>query len=323
MLGVKILNPAAGARVRVSVGVDHLAAESAFDGTLPEANEWYEVWPTIQFDTPSLVHMGEPFPTTAVFSVWVNDTFVGRQTRSIRVRSVNDVPLSFRARDGSTINTSYLFAAFVDENHPWIDGVLAEAIKSQAVRSFFGYQGSAGEVMHQVFAVWNVLQRHQVRYSSITTPSGDSQAVVSQHVRFLDEAIKSSQANCVDGSALFASILYKLGIRPVLVVLPGHMFFGFYLDNQPYNGRNIAFLETTLIGNPGLNRIERGWRFLNPDSSYLSSESYRQFLAAVQTGQKEAQQAWQSLTTHKPGYFLIDVAKARREGISPVPRAFP
>jgi hypothetical protein len=144
---------------------------------------------------------------------------------------------------------------------------------------------------------------------------------MSQHVRFLDETIRGSEANCVDGSALFASIIYKLGMCPVLVMVPGHMFLGFHTDGQSCGqGRNMLFLETTLIGNPGLNALQREWRFLNPDASYKNSASYRQFMYAVEAGNKEFQSALSGLNGHQPGYHVIEIASARRAGISAIPR---
>jgi hypothetical protein len=44
------------------------------------------------------------------------------------------------------------------------------------------------------------------------------------------------------GSVLFASLMYKIGIMPVLVVKPGHMFVGYYLDKDR---KQFEFLETT------------------------------------------------------------------------------
>ena len=39
-------------------------------------------------------------------------------------------------------------------------------------------------------------------------------------MRLIDESINNGQANCVDGSVLFASLLRKIDIEPVLVSLP-------------------------------------------------------------------------------------------------------
>ena len=140
-------------------------------------------------------------------------------------------------------------------------------------------------MIREVFSIWNVLQRQGVKYSSITTASGESRAVLSQHVRFLDETVQNSQANCVDGTVLFASVLYKLGIYPVLVKIPGHMFLAFYTDAQR---QHISFLETTMVGAPGLSSIQRNWTFKTADG-YLSSESYRQFSGALNYGEQEFQ----------------------------------
>jgi hypothetical protein len=139
---------------------------------------------------------------------------------------------------------------------------------------------------------------------------------LSQHVRFLDETIQNSEANCVDGSVLFASILYKLGLYPILVQKPGHMFLGFYLDAQK---QHVAFLETTLIGNPGLSAIQRNWKFLT-GGGYSNSESYKQFVNALRVGEAEFSEIKSALTPLQPGYSVIDISEMRRAGISPIPR---
>ena len=50
----------------------------------------------------------------------------------------------------------------------------------------------------------------------------------------------------MDGSVLFASVLRQIGIEPLLVLVPGHMFVGFALDQA---GSQVEYLETTMIGN--------------------------------------------------------------------------
>ncbi|GAC1640880.1 MAG: hypothetical protein NVS9B14_22450 [Candidatus Acidiferrum sp.] len=115
---------------------------------------------------------------------------------------------------------------------------------------------------------------------------------------------------------MFASVLYKLGIYPTLVMIPGHMFLGFYTDPQR---RQISFLETTLIGEPGLSSSQRNWKFLTRDG-YLTSESYRQFVNALNAGTSEMQKASPNFQAKKGGYIVIDVEVARRSGISAIGR---
>ncbi len=50
-----------------------------------------------------------------------------------------------------------------------------------------------------------------------------------------------------------------------------------------------------------------------------ASESYNQFVEAVNTGNQEFQgQVLPNLTRHTPGYLLIDVRRARQAGINPI-----
>src|SRR6266404_1563904 len=98
-LGIVLVSSTAGLKVRVSIKIDRLAEESSFDATIPEANQQYEVWPTIRFDTRALARIRESFPTTALFSVSVDGVSVGEQSRTIQVRSVNDAPLAYLTKD--------------------------------------------------------------------------------------------------------------------------------------------------------------------------------------------------------------------------------
>ena len=83
-----------------------------------------------------------------------------------------------------------------------------------------------------------------MRYSDITTTAAESESVYCQHVRLLDETINNNQANCVDGSVLFASVLRKVGIEAYLVMVPRHCYLAFALDEK---GEKIVALETTLM----------------------------------------------------------------------------
>src|SRR4029077_17901195 len=117
-----------------------------------------------------------------------------------------------------TADVSYVFAGYVNEQHPFVDKVLREALDRGIVDSFTGYQSQdSNEVYRQVYALWDALGERDVRYSNITTSAAENQVISSQHVRLIDESINNAQANCVDGSVLFASLLRKIDIEPVLV----------------------------------------------------------------------------------------------------------
>jgi hypothetical protein len=64
-----------------------------------------------------------------------------------------------------------------------------------------------------------------------------------QHIRFFDEVYSSRQANCVDACVFFASIMRKIGLKPVIFVEPCHAYLGYYTDR---GRKNLRLLETTI-----------------------------------------------------------------------------
>jgi len=319
MAGVLVRSSVPNAHVHAVIQIDGFAAASEIDATLPAAGQVYNVMPTMRYDFQRLAALNQSVPANVTYSVSVNSTDLGKETLPIRVRSVNDVPFLAQGPDGKQQDLSVLFAAYVDESHPYVDRVLQQALTYHAVNEFVGYQRGPDAVRLQVFALWNVLQRDHIHYSSITTPSAASPSghVYSQAVRFIDQSIASQQANCVDGSVLFASLLYKIGINPVLVQKPGHMFVGYYLDEAH---KQFEFLETTMLGAGPQPTVMKNVAFggLYPAQG---SESWKQFIQAVEFADKTFNSEVQpALRQHRPGYAVIDVALARMGGINAIPR---
>jgi len=308
------------AQVHVEVQIEGWTSLSEIDVTLPEAGKRYRVVPFLRYDFARLAETDQSIPATVTYTARVNGTDLGRDMLSIRVRSVNDVPFyASTSLSGEPQDLTPLFAGYVNESHTFIPKVLQEALKYKAINAFSGYQVDPAGVRLQVFAIWNVLQRRQLHYSNITTPSAVSPSgqVYSQAVRFIDQSIDSQQANCVDGSVLFASILYKIGIEPILVLMPGHMFVGYYLDADH---KKFEFLETTMIGaghQPGASNIAFS-QWLHPVEL---SESWGQFVAAIQcANQVFEQEVRPAINQSKPQYKFIDIAKFRQAGINAIPR---
>lgn len=160
---------------------------------------------------------------------------------TINLRSINDCLLSYNGKE-----FHYLFATYVNEDHPEIDRILKDMLNTKMIDAISGYQGGPAFADMQVAALWRVLHEKGFQYSSITDNSGNSEdeGVFSQTVRTFDKSLETSQANCVDGTVLFASILKRIGMRPILVTAPGHCFLGYYTDDTT---TDIRFLETTMI----------------------------------------------------------------------------
>jgi transglutaminase-like putative cysteine protease len=174
----------------------------------------------------------------------------GSQTRTVQLRATRDVPFVVVGERGPEY-LGWVFSAFVTEDAPWIDALLGEAFKGRDIRPL-GYQRGPDDVIAQVAVVYQYLRSRGIRYSSITTGSGEGQRVASQTVRFPSDSIRSSQANCIDGTVLMASILRKIDIEAYIITGPGHAMLGFSTKPKPANDQellqNLVVVETTALG---------------------------------------------------------------------------
>ena len=239
------------------------------------------------------------------------------------LRSVNDCPFYIKLDDagGDLEDISVTFAAYVNENHPWIDGLLKEALSAakdqELINGFTGYQsGSQEEVLAQVFAIWNALQRRGIKYSDVST-SPPSKFVYSQTVRFLDDTVKSSQANCVDGSVLMASILRRIGLDAYLVMVPGHCFLAFS-DGDKENP-TIFGLETTMLGSDNLKPVVELPKLPSKLKQKEFEASHATFASALEAGKSQIIENEEGFKSNEdPDTQLISISKARQMGVMPL-----
>ena len=220
MIGVKITTDEKISG-QLSVSSSSLINKSVINFTITPSDKSYEIAPVIDYNFSSLYKTKQPKPEIVKFTLIIDGKDEIKKTQKILVRSLNDCPFFYTNDEGKECSFNFIFAAFVNENHPLVDEILRKALDTGIVRSFKGYQGTSAEVMDEIFAVWNALQRAKVQYSSITAPSGFSDKVHSQHVRFIQDSYKNAQANCIDGAVLLASVFTKLGLYTELIFPPG------------------------------------------------------------------------------------------------------
>ena len=161
---------------------------------------------------------------------------------------------------------------------------------------------------------------------------------MSQYVRTFDDALNTKQANCVDGTVLMASILFRMGLKPLIVTTPNHCFLGVILDEKT---TSIYFLETTMI-NTKLSKEEAEVfskiPVCNKDKYFglLFDDSYYTFIAASLAGQKNFKDIENKVVTNSElygipiddtnrqqiltalQYQIYEVEKYRREGLLPI-----
>lgn len=342
VLCVEITSPKDAAKVSVQFEPNSIIRGASIQAELPKQGETYHIYPKVDYHYDALLKVRQAVPLTLTAKVAVDGV---EESKAITVRlcSINDCP--FIVGDNSSPDSqkyeecTWMFAAYVNENHPFSEEIRKEALKSGAITQFVGYQRGPDEVARQVFAIWNVLQQRGVRYSSVTTISGNNDSVAAQQVRFVDQTINSSQANCADGSVIFASILRQVGIEPALVVVPGHMFVGFYLERGDPD--SLVCLETTMMGKTDLSKISSveglpskasSLEGLPPslqsgvktvvESNTLSeaqvTASIESFKNAVQVGNKTYGEYRDKIEKHEDQSGLIKIEDARKDGVMPI-----
>lgn len=320
VIGVIIPQAKAGSKIEVTVKANEFMEESRLSQTLKKDSRDLLVHPKIAYKFGALAKVTQAVPLNVTIALSVDGKSEGEKTVTATLRSINDCLFGVEEEEedesSGRSDYSWLFTAYVNENHPWVDTLLKEALDTEIVAAFDGYQsGNADQVLLQIFAIWNVMQRHGLKYSDVTTTAAENNGVYSQHVRLFDESVKASQANCVDGSVLLAAMLRKIGLRPALVLLPGHMFLAVYLDDD-----TIVGLETTLLGQNDLRPVNDATTArLKKLENKRNEESWDSFEAALSTGTNVLEQNADKIEIGDDlSYQWIDIAEARSAGILPI-----
>ena len=251
LINYSLTNPREKSEMLIKLNASALTEETTFRQTLEGKGKEFTFSPAINWDYQKLRALKQPGNANLSFSISIDGEEIDNQTLRLSYRSVNECVYGI-VIDGEYRDWKYMFAAYVNEDNPNVDVFLKEALATNIVSSFNGYQGDTANVLNQVRAAWYVLQQQGVSYSSITNTSNAAQNVATQNVRFFDEVYNNQQANCVDGSVFLSSILKKVEILPFLVLEPGHMYLGFYASPD----RSLPYLlETTAVGQVDLQDI--------------------------------------------------------------------
>lgn len=213
-------------------------------------------YPQLSFDYGMLRASKQTTPLNIKFTVKRNGGTPKIVNQAWHLRQINDCPIGMRITTLKTNGTIkketaniavMTFASFVNENHPAIPRILEEALSTRKVSAFTGYQeGTDLSVIKQLNAIWDALEKKGIRYSSIGTTTGSKTEV--QHVRLIEDTLSTRQANCVDGSALFASIATKIGLDAYLVLAPGHCYVAIDMPESKPIGIEMTVLGSETFG---------------------------------------------------------------------------
>ena len=274
-LTLSVTAPANNAVLRIVVDSSDLNYVTILQEILPARGETYTFTPAVKwkYDRLRLVRQHRPLDLT--LTCYINDEETDIRNLHIDIRSVNECPLSFRynpnpatatttssTRASSSPPTSTRSTPRYRKSSP-TPSRRASSPASRATRP-----APKPTCRSRSFAVWYYALSRGLSYSSISCTSNPSPTTNVQHIRFFDEVWNTRQANCIDACVFFASILRKIGLKPVIFVEPCHAYLGYYTDK---NRRNIALLETTITSWVNFPDLLRN---LDPEG-YLPEEQLR------------------------------------------------
>lgn len=319
-VAIKLKSGRANTVVRIELAETPFYARSVSTFVLPKEHTEYIIYPDILWRYNALRDNEQAEPISVVANVEVDGKDLGQKVRTFSVRSINECLLGFNKQlpDGRTryVSTRLFYAAYVNEENPLIDKVLREALNTRIVRRFLGYQSTPEMVDKQVYALWYVLQKRNFKYSSVSYSSLSSNVVYAQRVRTFEDALNSSQINCVDGSVLFASLLRAINITPVLVQMPGHMFVGYYTDSAK---KNLTFLETTMIGDVDLDDYFPDEKLDSTRTTKSQGEMSRlTFEKSKEYALREYMRVKDKVQANKPNYLFVEINKNVRRNVQSI-----
>lgn len=200
-----------------------------------------------------------------------------------------------------------LLTAFVTPNHPEIVKINAKAAELMedwsGDPSLNAYQTQdPNRVRMQAAAVYGALQAQNLVYA---VPPASFEAV-GQRVRLCDAVLRQKMGTCLDLSLLYAACLEAIGLHPLLLLQPGHIFAGVWLEDLTF--------PDALQDDPSLvsKRLADGINEITVvECTAFTAGKGLDFETAVRAAIQELNES--------PLDYLIDVARARLSGIRPLP----
>ncbi len=303
MAGVLISSPRRGDKFTVEVSADRFLKASTVTFTASKDSRSASAGPAALFDYEALPKVRQTTPFNVTIKARRNQEEPVTFSEVWQVHQINDCPIRFSVlrlseADGVTSTRHHagrVLAGYVNENHPLIDKILAEAKATGLCQAFTGYGTDKEETMRQIQAVWTALQKRSITYSN-TADSTHSPLHAFQHVRMLDQCLSSGQANCVDATTMLASVLKKIGLNVGIILVPKHAYLVVY-DKQ--GGRREFAIETTGLTNATL----------------------AEAIKAATDEQADNLRKIEPLLGSDPegDYHEITIEECRRDGVQPIP----
>ena len=167
IFNLSVTAPRDNSVLRVVIDSSSLNYVTIIQEILPHRGERYTFQPSVKWKYDVMRRLRQPGAIDLTFTCYINDEEVDINNLHLGYRTINECPLSLVA-DGQTNDFRWLFAAYVNEDHPQIVQILTDIMEQGNVSRISGYQNGERAVRDQVFAVWYYALNRGIAYSSIT-----------------------------------------------------------------------------------------------------------------------------------------------------------
>ena len=223
-----------------------------------------------------------------------------------------------------------LTAAFVQTQHPEIKKIMVDTSKLLIQRGQSGaiagdQVGPEGKIA-LAKAIFDAMAERIDFY--ITTPPSIDVDVEGQQIRPLDQILESRGGNCIELACAYSACLLEAGLSPVIFLLHGHAFAGFYLN--PDNPEDRWGLSLTDNFSSISNLMERRKVVAVETTLIPGSDSFEDAIESTHFHfvERTLEKCSSCATLLKAGFpkefmphmeAVIDVQRAFSEGINPIP----
>ena len=238
----------------------------------------------VSFDFAKLYSVASPVAAVAEVRLETKSgDLIDVESRTLQVQSKNAVFWAMENDEGEAVDFRASVVTLVtpqDKDHA-IEQLITDAGKLMTSGGMVGYQlGTQESVIEQAAALYDALKSRGTIYTHVPGSFFNG----SQNVKLPAESLSTGSQNCIDGTLVFASAFEALGMLPIIIFLPGHVYVAVLLGPE---SEYALFVETTVISSMNAE-----------DAMMLGQEKFSEF----------DEQTW----------LLVDVVAARMEGLLPM-----
>jgi len=215
-----------------------------------------------------------------------------------------------------------------------------QVLRDDPTAGFDGYQSfdpkssdPTEEIDLQVQAIWSAIV-HEQRLGYINAPPAYSNELDSQRLRTPSTVARFRSGTCIDLALFFAACLELIDIYPVIFLLDGHAFPGYWRSETYFDEFRQARPELVEPAAAMLNRSTSG-AVAQRDPWIIEKENYREVVQYVNAGKLVPLEAirltencgfWdaieagrENLADKRKFHSMVDIALAREKQVTPLP----